>query len=69
MIWINTTIDLPCEQTDYTARKENDMRIMTLLLAGAVLTVATAATSQAAPLPTHLAAMKAAIGSDAVQVR
>ena len=33
------------------------------------LTIGLTASSQAAPLPTHFAAMKAAIGSDTLQVR
>jgi hypothetical protein len=49
------------------------MRMMKRLLAGVAVVVATAAmsqvTSQAAPMPTHLAAIKAAASSDTVQVR
>jgi hypothetical protein len=45
------------------------MRIMKMLLAGIAVLVGTAAASQAAPMSTHLAAMKAAASSGVVQVR
>jgi hypothetical protein len=76
LIWINTVTDLRCEQRMYTRRilfvpigEEDVMRTVKLLLAGIAMVVATAATSQAAPMPTHLAAIKAATSSDTVQVR
>ena len=45
------------------------MRMMKMLLAGLAVLVATSAASQAAPMPTHLAAMKATAGSSVMQVR
>jgi hypothetical protein len=45
------------------------MRMMKMLLAGIAVLVATAAASQAAPMPTHLAAIRAAAGGSIVQVR